>query len=115
MGTLAVTQVFSPNRSRNAAGIPSRHLTLPRVSDMPDVTRWHRYVVTLSAVIAPLVAGLSAQAPTAVLLNGRIFTGDSTRPWVEALAIRGDRVLAIGTSAEITRLATSSTQRYDLG
>jgi len=58
---------------------------------------------------------LSAQAPTVVLLNGRIFTGDSARPWVEALAIRGDRISAIGTSAEMGRLAAASTQRFDLG
>jgi hypothetical protein len=50
-----------------------------------------------------------------VLLNGRIFTGDSARPWVEALAIVGERISAIGTSTEIARLAARTTQQFDLG
>jgi predicted amidohydrolase YtcJ len=82
---------------------------------MLTTNRLYRHVSTLAAVIAPLASRLSAQAPTMVLLNGRIFTGDSARPWVEALAIRGDRVSAIGTSAEMTRLAAASTQRFELG
>jgi predicted amidohydrolase YtcJ len=82
---------------------------------MSNTDRLYRYISTLATVIAPLTSGLSAQAPTVVLLNGRVFTGDSARPWVEALAIRGDRISAIGTSAEMTRLAAASTQRFDLG
>jgi predicted amidohydrolase YtcJ len=43
--------------------------------------------------------------PLLILTGGRIFTGDSTRPWVEALAVRGDRIAAVGTTTDVRRLA----------
>jgi SAM-dependent methyltransferase len=44
-------------------------------------------------------------APDVVLYNGRIATQHADLPYVSALAVRGDRVLAIGTDAEIRALA----------
>jgi predicted amidohydrolase YtcJ len=59
----------------------------------------------------------TGQPPSAdvVLVNGRVFTSDGSRPFVEALAIRGDRIVAVGTSAEIASLAGPQTTRLDLG
>ncbi len=54
-------------------------------------------------------------APDAVLLNGHVFTGDPAQPWAEALAIRGDRVIAVGTTADVAPLAGSSSLQRDLG
>ena len=54
-------------------------------------------------------------SPDLILTGGRIFTSDSARPWAEAVAIRGDRFSAVGTSAEIRRLATSKTREIPLG
>jgi predicted amidohydrolase YtcJ len=34
------------------------------------------------------------------LLNARVFTGDRTRPWAEAVAVGGTRITAVGTQAE---------------
>jgi hypothetical protein len=66
-----------------------------------------------------LIAGLAlirAQAhPDLVLVNGRIFTGVTSQPWAEALAITGDRILAIGTSAEIRSRAVASTRLIEVG
>lgn len=52
--------------------------------------------------------------PDLILINGKIFTADSGKPFAEALAIRGDRVIAVGPSAEITALAGGKTRRIDL-
>ena len=46
-----------------------------------------------------------AQAPDTVLLNGKILTVDARGSTREALAIRGDRIVALGTSAEMRKLA----------
>ena len=54
-------------------------------------------------------------APTLILVDGKIFTGDSTRPWVDAIAIRGDRVASIGTTAEMRRLAGRGAREILLG
>ncbi len=50
-----------------------------------------------------------------VMVNGRIYTVDAARPWVEAVAIQGSRIVAVGTTAEINRLAGSRTRTIDLG
>ena len=44
-------------------------------------------------------------AITLAVVNARIWTGDSTRPWAEALSVRGDRIAAIGSSAAIRKAA----------
>jgi predicted amidohydrolase YtcJ len=48
------------------------------------------------------------------LINGNIATVDDNSSFVEALAIRGDRILATGTSEEMQALALDSTQVIDL-
>jgi len=74
----------------------------------------------LTLSIAGLIA-VSASAPsrqavtpaTLVVTNARIVTVEAARPQAQAIAIGGDRILALGTSAEITRYAGPSTQVID--
>jgi predicted amidohydrolase YtcJ len=70
----------------------------------------------LAAVVVTLVIACpaSGQQVDTVLLNGKILTVDRTSSTREALAIRGDRIVAVGTSAEIRRLAVSTTRVVDL-
>ena len=42
--------------------------------------------------------------PTLRIVNAAVWTGDRARPWAEALAASGDRVLAVGSTAEIAAL-----------
>jgi predicted amidohydrolase YtcJ len=50
-----------------------------------------------------------------VLLNGKVFTADPARRFAEALAIAGDRIIAVGATDEIAALADSRTRRIDVG
>ncbi len=50
---------------------------------------------------------------TLAVVNARIWTGDARRPWADALAVAGDRVAAIGSSAEIKKLAPASARVID--
>lgn len=59
----------------------------------------------------PAAAGPPADL---VLVNGRIYTLDAHRPWAQALAIRGDRILAAGSDREIRALAGPRTRVIDL-
>ncbi|HLM68978.1 MAG TPA: amidohydrolase [Longimicrobium sp.] len=61
----------------------------------------------------PATAGDGAGAPDMVLYNGRIFLADSANTVVQALAVRGGRVVAAGTDAEVRRLAGPGTQLLD--
>ncbi|MBX2893660.1 MAG: amidohydrolase [Saprospiraceae bacterium] len=52
--------------------------------------------------------------PDLVLFNGNFFTADSLRPQATAVAIGGDRILAVGTDDEMKKLAKPSTTLVDL-
>ena len=47
-----------------------------------------------------------------VLTNGRIWTGNKALPWVEAVAARGERIIATGTASEIKKLAGTRNARH---
>ncbi|WP_299351048.1 amidohydrolase [uncultured Shimia sp.] len=49
-----------------------------------------------------------------VLTNGRIYTVDPERPWVEAVAIRRGRFMAIGNHDEVAAHIESYTKVHDL-
>jgi predicted amidohydrolase YtcJ len=53
--------------------------------------------------------------PDLILLNGKIFTSNSAHSYVEALAIRGERIVATGTVEKIRSLAGPQTKHIDLG
>jgi predicted amidohydrolase YtcJ len=53
--------------------------------------------------------------PDAVLLGGTIRTIDPTCPRATALAIAGDRILAVGDDATVAALAGTATRRIELG
>src|SRR5262249_31017269 len=56
------------------------------------------------------------QSPADVILvNGKIFTSDSAHPYVEALAIRGERIVGTGSTETVRMLAGPQTKRIDLG
>jgi predicted amidohydrolase YtcJ len=53
-------------------------------------------------------------APDLILINGKIFTSNVHQLHVEALAIRDGRIVAVGTTQQITALAGSATKRIDV-
>ena len=66
----------------------------------------------LTAVIAILV---QAQQPADLIaINGRVYTSDVNRPVVEAIAVRGGRVLYAGSTRAVVALAGPRTERIDL-
>jgi len=64
-------------------------------------------------VLAPSVVEAQA-APDLVLVNARIYTVDNAHPRATALAIRGGRVLFVGSDAEARALSGGSSQVIDL-
>ena len=47
----------------------------------------------------------SGEPVTLALVNARVWTGDSARPWAEAFAVRGERIATVGSSAAIRKIA----------
>ena len=77
---------------------------------------------TRIAILGTMLAltGFAARGQSArrhvdrIFLNGQIWTGDDQRPKAEALAVADDRILAVGSTAEIQALANSDTAIVDL-
>ncbi len=68
-----------------------------------------------AAILFANCAGEPAQEPaTLVLRGGSIVTVNEGQPRAQALAARGDRIVAIGTDAEIAPLIGPSTEIIDL-
>jgi predicted amidohydrolase YtcJ len=84
----------------------SRDFRLARV-------RFARAVTVMIASLVSVIA-VAQEAPDTILINAHVFTSDAKKLHVEALAIRGERIVATGTTAEISRLAGPKTQSIDL-
>ncbi|MGI9308346.1 MAG: amidohydrolase [Gammaproteobacteria bacterium] len=59
-------------------------------------------------------AALADDAPDQIWLNARVITLDVNSTQAEALALRGDRIVAVGENVTISKLADASTRRVDL-
>lgn len=59
-------------------------------------------------------SGAAGAAPDLILTNGKIITVDERFSIAQAVAIKGDRIVAVGSSQEIAGLAGPGTRRIDL-
>ena len=66
-------------------------------------------------ILCLLLPGLgSGQAPDRILYNGKVLTVDRDFSVASAIAIRGERIIAVGETDEIRPLAGDDTQELDL-
>jgi len=73
-----------------------------------------RFRFIIASVLVAAASPVAAQPADLVLTNGRVVTMDSTRPVAQAIAMRGDRVLAVGTDVEMRRHVGPATRVVDL-
>jgi predicted amidohydrolase YtcJ len=93
---------------------------LGRMHTISALRRVPGRAVRLLAVLclaAPVAAPAQQPAPVADLIvrNARIWTGDSTRPAAQALAVRGERLVAVGSNDEVERHRGPGTRVIDVG
>jgi predicted amidohydrolase YtcJ len=75
--------------------------------------RWSLGTVLLSLPHVALAA--SAEPPAdLVLLHGRIHTEDPNRSVAQALAVRGDMIVAVGSDADVSAFVGPQTHIVDL-
>lgn len=73
-----------------------------------------KYLISIGLFLAFASNQLSVEPATLVLRNGKIVTVDDKLPEAQAVAIRGDRILAVGSNADIQRHINPSTKVIDL-
>ena len=71
-----------------------------------------KLTILLSASILMLTidCGLQEKADL-VILNGKVLTIDKERPTAEAIAIKGENIIAVGTTSELSALVEKGTTK----
>lgn len=64
----------------------------------------------MSFLLLAVVAGADL-----LLLNGRVHAMDAARPEASALLLRGERIVAVGSEAEVRSQAAAGARVLDLG
>jgi predicted amidohydrolase YtcJ len=65
----------------------------------------------LAALSARAESPAGAGAADLVLLGARVYTLEPAQPWAEAVAVRGDRILKVGTRADVQPLVREGITR----
>lgn len=89
-----------------------KHGELTRVPPM-KATIFRVIVFCLIIMIDAVSAQEGALAPELIIINATVHTMDAAKAYGQALAIRGNRIAAVGTTAEIRALAKAETRVID--
>ena len=77
----------------------------------------YRLVLIVAALLLPacrMQPAPSVSGPvTLAVVNVRAWTGDPRRPWADGIAVAGDRIAAVGSSAEIRKLVPAGARVID--
>jgi predicted amidohydrolase YtcJ len=68
------------------------------------------------AAILLVMSGITAGAETAetIFINGNIYTVNDKQPFAQAIAVKGDRIIFVGTNAEAEQFRGDKTRIVDL-
>jgi predicted amidohydrolase YtcJ len=72
-------------------------------------------VATMLAGALAAAAGFGVEVPDRVYCGAKVWTGDPAVPAADAFAVKGDRIVAVGSDAEMRALAGPGTVTIDLG
>ncbi|MDQ3257750.1 MAG: hypothetical protein M3R15_28330, partial [Acidobacteriota bacterium] len=88
---------------------PQPHGTLT----MKNICGFLVLLITLSFVASPQ-ATAAPQTADVIYYNGKIIRMWDARPIVQAVAIRGNKFLRVGSNTEVLRTAGATTRKIDL-
>jgi predicted amidohydrolase YtcJ len=79
---------------------------------MPQLFRGSLLLGGLAALLSCNTVPQSSAAlrQADLVLYGRVWTGDSAKPWAQGVAVEGDRIVAVGESAAVARRVGSDTK-----
>ena len=75
----------------------------------------HRVAFVLGAASLLAACVRTPERPADLIVYGRVWTGDATRPWAAGVALRGDTIVAAGSTRDVNRFRGPSTRVLDGG
>jgi len=77
--------------------------------------RTYFYLIVLASACLSSFTWADSDGPSErILYNGKVFTGDSDHPYAEAVAIRDDKIVAVGSRAEVAKSVGEGAESVDL-
>jgi predicted amidohydrolase YtcJ len=73
-------------------------------------------LLTVFFFLALTCVSLWAQGTSAerIFFHAKVFTGNPENPYAEAVAVRGERIMAVGSLAEVLKTTSANAERIDL-
>ena len=70
--------------------------------------------LSFSVTAAATGAAEKSEPVTTVYFDAHVFTAETSAPYAEAVAIRGDKILAVGSQSAVEKIAGKSARKVDL-
>lgn len=74
----------------------------------------YRWVFAISLCTFLQGSAFAQAAGDQVLYNGKIFTAEPEHPYAEAVAFRGDKIVAVGNRGEVSKMVASGAEMINL-
>ena len=71
-------------------------------------------LIFLLALGLVLPVHVGAQEADVIFTGGRVWTGDGANPWAEAVAVRGNRIVAVGSDQDVASFRGNGTRVIEL-
>jgi len=72
------------------------------------MTRVTSVTVAFSTALGSCATDMKQQDITLAIVNARVWTANPRQPWASGVAVAGDSIVSVGSSAEIAKLAKAS-------
>jgi predicted amidohydrolase YtcJ len=82
-----------------------------RSKTVMSMSRWVVTLLLWASLHSVVIAGATDER---VLFNGKIFTAEPDHPYAEAVAIRGDKIVAVGNRVEVSKAVARGAEMIDL-
>jgi predicted amidohydrolase YtcJ len=86
---------------------------LPTAKKLRTSRLWLALVAALSLAASSATGQTTTVPADEIVVHARIYTVNEKQPWAEALAIRGEKIIAVGTDQEIDAYRGTSTKVID--
>ena len=73
------------------------------------------FVIFLFSALCTTTLRASAQTADTIVHHAKIYTVNAKQPWAEALAIQGDKIVAVGNETDVDRFRKRTTKMIDAG
>ena len=76
--------------------------------------RYSSVFITFFVLVLNVAPAFSQEAADRIFFNAKVFTGEPQNPYATAVAIHGDKIVAVGNLLEVAKAASANAERIDL-